>query len=511
MAATHTVSQPSEHCNFIPIEPRRGVITLFGYGIDVRVDRGHLMLRDGVGSCRTNGRFARIGHRIRRLVVIGSDGSVSLSALRWLADQDASFVMLDREGAVLATTGPVRSSDARLRRAQALAHESGVAVEIARELIRRKLDAQRKLAGDGMGNAPAAQQIAFAQSALADARTIEAIRLIESQGALAYWSAWRNLLVTFPKKDISRIPGHWKKFGSRVSPLTGSPRLAANPPNAMLNYLYALLESEARLAVAALGLDPGLGVLHMDAPARDSLACDVMEPIRPEVDAYVLRWITYGMLKREWFLEQRNGNARLMGKFAAQLCESLPIWGCAVAPIAEYVARALWQPRPRFRDRQPTRLTQLHRREAKDSATHAPPAIAPRLDNLCRNCGASITRGRTHCAACANVSNAARLLKVAAQGRILAHTDAAEARRGETQKRQWAGRGSWKPSDLPEWLNEEVYRRKVQPKLKQVSLSELAAKLGVSIMWASDIRRGRCVPHPRHWSRLADLVGFSGL
>jgi len=33
----------------------------------------------------------------------------------------------------------------------------------------------------------------------------------------------------------------------------------------MLNYLYAVLESEARFAAAALGLDPGLGVLHVDS------------------------------------------------------------------------------------------------------------------------------------------------------------------------------------------------------------------------------------------------------
>ena len=86
------------------------------------MDRGHLILHDGIGSRRTTARFARVGHGIKRLVVIGSDGTVSLSALRWLADQDASFVMLDRNGSVLATTGPVRPSDARLRRAQALAY-----------------------------------------------------------------------------------------------------------------------------------------------------------------------------------------------------------------------------------------------------------------------------------------------------------------------------------------------------------------------------------------------------
>ena len=53
-----------------------------------------------------------------------------------------------------------------------------------------------------------------------------------------------------------------RALDGREARLTASPRLAVNPLNAMLNYLYALLESEARLAVAALGLDPGLGVMH---------------------------------------------------------------------------------------------------------------------------------------------------------------------------------------------------------------------------------------------------------
>src|SRR6266851_5220487 len=97
------------------VMPQNGVVTLFGYGIQVRVDRGHLMLRDGIGADRRHARFPRVGHGLKRLVVIGSDGMVSLSALRWLADQDAAFVMLDRDGSVLATTGPVRSSDVRLR------------------------------------------------------------------------------------------------------------------------------------------------------------------------------------------------------------------------------------------------------------------------------------------------------------------------------------------------------------------------------------------------------------
>ncbi len=130
MTATKTVPQ-LRHSNNSHAEqrvPRHGVVTLYGYGIQVRLDRGHLLLEDGIGADRRQYRLPRVGHGLKRLVVIGSDGTVSLSALRWLADQKAAFGMLDRDGSVLATVGPVRPSDARLRRTQAAA-KAGKAYE----------------------------------------------------------------------------------------------------------------------------------------------------------------------------------------------------------------------------------------------------------------------------------------------------------------------------------------------------------------------------------------------
>ena len=66
-----------------------------------------------------------------------------------------------------------------------------------------------------------------------------------------------------------------------------------------------------------------------------------MEPVRPHIDAFLLDWITPDPLRRQWFFEQRDGNCRLMGSFAARLSETAPSWGRAVAPFAEWAARAL--------------------------------------------------------------------------------------------------------------------------------------------------------------------------
>src|SRR5690242_12936460 len=100
MAATQTVYQFPQFHNSLTAQ--HGVVTLFGYGIQVRVERGHLLLEDGIGANRRLARFSRVGHGLRRLVVIGFDGMVSLAALRWLADQNAAFTMLERTGKVLA-------------------------------------------------------------------------------------------------------------------------------------------------------------------------------------------------------------------------------------------------------------------------------------------------------------------------------------------------------------------------------------------------------------------------
>ena len=155
---------------------KHGVVTLFGYGIQVRVDRGHLLLDDGIAADRRQYRFPRVGHNLKRLTVIGSDGMVSLAALRWLGDQKIGFSLLERDGTVLLTTGPVRPSDARLRRAQALAGRSGTALHIAKELIDKKIAGQEGVARYKLLVTQTADTIARHRAQLANANSFETVR-----------------------------------------------------------------------------------------------------------------------------------------------------------------------------------------------------------------------------------------------------------------------------------------------------------------------------------------------
>jgi len=509
MVATKTVPQLARSHN--SLTPRHGVVTLSGYSIQVRVDRGHLLLEDGIGADRHQARFPRVGHGLRRLVVVGSDGAISLAALRWFADQDIAFSMLERDGKVLAVTGPVCPSDAKLRRAQALAHSSGSAIRITRELISQKLIGQEQVARNKLLDDATADKIAQFRTEVPAADTIATIRLIEAQGALAYWSAWRTLPINFPKNDLRRVPDHWRSFGARISPLTGSPRLAANPPNAILNYLYAILESESRLAAAALGLDPGIGVLHVDAPNRDSLALDLLEPVRPQVDAYVLDWITRQPLRRDWFFEQRDGNCRLMAALAVRLAETAPTWGRAVAPVAEWAAQALWSSAGRSSGKGqniPTPLTQRRRSEGRGKKYKARLNPVPKRMKICEVCGAEGVQNR-YCPSCAVEVSREHMAQVAMIGHAKPRTKRVKARISKALSDHAVANSWWSPSSVPAWLNEECYVERIQPRLRTIKVREISEAMRVSKPYAALIRAGRRRPHPRHWMALAELVGVT--
>src|SRR4051812_17026887 len=86
---------------------RRGKEVVYyatGFGIRVRVDRGHLVVEDGIGRDRGRARFNRATGGLSRLVLVGSTGYVSLEALRWMADTGCALIHLDHTGRVLATS-----------------------------------------------------------------------------------------------------------------------------------------------------------------------------------------------------------------------------------------------------------------------------------------------------------------------------------------------------------------------------------------------------------------------
>jgi len=199
-----------------------------------------------------------------------------------------------------------------------------------------------------------------------------------------------------------------------------------------------------------------------------------------------------------------------MGTFAKQLSQTAITWANAVAPHAEWVCRMLWSTirRRHGRFNAPTHLTQSHRRTAKGNPMRAK-ANTPKPPKVCKSCGAPIKHRTTYCDPCAAVASAESLVKVSRDGRIAAHTAEAEFKRAATLRSHHAARQNWNPSDQPTWLNEETYRKRIQPRLSEITVRDISSALGISAQYSTHIRAGKRIPHPRHWQTLAKLAEVS--
>ena len=74
-----------------------------------------------------------------------------------------------------------------------------------------------------------------------------------------------------------------------------------DPVNACLSLAYTLFYQEAVSALKTTGLDPALGCFHDLYYNRDSLACDLLEPLRPLIDDWVYRLFQQHILRSEDF------------------------------------------------------------------------------------------------------------------------------------------------------------------------------------------------------------------
>lgn len=504
--------QTDNTTSFQSIPIRDGVLILSGYGIRVSLDRQHLAVEDGVGRQRRRGRFAKATSRLKRLVVLGRAGYLTLEAMRWLYDAGAALIHIDADGTLLATSAN-GIDDARLRRAQALALDPQMRLTVARELLRPKLQGQLGVVNTfGLANA---EPIKAAISDLDGAAVLEAAILAEAQAAEAYWAAWADIPAVYARKDS--VPDHWRSFGQRNSVLTQQPRNAINPLNALLNYLYTLLEAETRIALIARGLDPGLGFFHADTANRSSFADDVMEPTRPQVDAFVLNLARTKTFSADDFYEARDGGCRISLRMAHEIAGTIPTWRNLASKYADRVLRIIQGvPRPAVSNspfRVKPRRTANRRDAVRPSHSRPLPRIpSTAITNACGSCGIKISeRKRLYCNSCLPDRRAealeqtvhrfysagpAKIAQMREAGLDPTNTPEARAKRAESVSRQRRAAVEWKDDGSTRGID---FARDILPQIQHVPVNELATTTRLSTAYCSKVRSGKFIPHKRHW------------
>lgn len=502
---------------FPTLSPKSRVCVADGYGISISVRRGRLVVKDGIGPERRERIFTRATAGIDRLVLLGHTGFITLEATRWLADVGIGLIHIGADGRLLATSSSLGVDKPALRRAQAIAATNVSGLAVTAWILTEKLRGQRSVLRELEATA-AEEEVAGAEAALSGATSQKSLRFVESQAALAYWKAWGEVPVRFAKADLQRVPEDWDTFGKRSSPLTQGPRLAVNPANALLNYCYAIAEAEARIACLAVGLDPGVGILHADVDSRDSLALDVMEAVRPEVDAFILNILRTRAFAARDFHEDRRGVCRVLPPLTHHLVAAARMWRRRTAAVAEQVARMLARGANEA-PRTATPITQDTRSAHRDAMRSRPKrraGEAVRLPSACVSCGL-ILRGRRRqfCDDCLPeryeeqrqslvLAGPAALRRLRAQGRDPNHRPEVRAKIGRSQSQRRMLDLAWDASH-PGRPDRAVFDA-IVPGLRPMPLRRIAEATGLSIRAASYVRAGT-PPHPRHWEALRKLVG----
>lgn len=493
---------------------RTGVCVVDGYGIRVAVERRHLIVTDGIGTQRRQRRYPRVGHGIRRLVILGHTGTLTLESLRWLDALDIAWTHLDTDGKLLGGSTQLDLDNARLRRAQALAPTTATGLHVTRALLDAKLAGQASVATTHLDAPDIAAFIDEQREQLATAETQSDCREIEATAALAYWSAWTGRVAyTWARNDLPRIPEHWQRFDGRRSPLSaGSAKAAADPVNATLNYLYALAEIECRNACLRLGLDPGLGILHADVPRRDSLALDLIETIRPHVDRYVIELTDNHIFRYGDFTEHDTGHCRILAPLTHHLATTLANWETHIAPWAEHVAHTLADASPHpiakstpltARNRKTAALSSstARRKTPRTSTTRSADSSTVRQ---CPDCGSQVHHHqRTYCVDCWPTHRRAAGIAGSDAAALALDNPAGRTQRGEAvsagkhaahaERARIAG---FEPSD---------WDRTIYPAVAGVALREIQRITGLGVAQASRIKSGKQTPHPRHWAALQGI------
>lgn len=249
----------------------------------------------------------RQGERVRTLptsllerVVIQGDVTLSAGVLGRLVEAGASVLFLSRRNSrrLASVVGPAHA-DARIRLAQYEAvRDATFRARAARGWLRLKLRGQRRLLLGQLPRRPDRRKpllnaIRRLEQSLAELEAVSGrnragLMGLEGAAASAYFTAFATL---FP-------PSLAFKGRNRRPP--------RDPVNAVLSLTYTMLHHEAVSELHAAGLDPWLGFLHAPAYGRESLACDLIEPLRPHADAWVLELFCARALRGEDFRQDKG-------------------------------------------------------------------------------------------------------------------------------------------------------------------------------------------------------------
>ncbi len=246
-------------------------------------------------------------HQLESIAVFGGV-HVTPALMALCATRGVAIAFMSEAGRLLSRVDAPGSGNVLVRREQfRWADRDGERCRLSRNFVAGKIHNARNLLlrsareadadADRATLQAAAARLADSITALPGAADADSVRGHEGDAARNYFGAFSSLVRQ--QRDAFHLAGR-----TRRPPL--------DRMNALLSFLYGLLLHDCVSALAAAGLDPSVGFLHVDRPGRPGLALDLMEEFRPLLaDRLALALVNRQQVGPDGFLVRDNGEVSM--------------------------------------------------------------------------------------------------------------------------------------------------------------------------------------------------------
>jgi CRISPR-associated protein Cas1 len=251
--------------------------------------------------------------------------------MRWLTKHDIPILLLNWNGNLLATVNPQEPKNGKLRvkqYAKYLDNEARciIAEEMVREKVSKSLQLLTELATyypelnvEEIKTAFATEQDNYQKTTRGqriNEYSLNKILTYEGRISTIYWVQLRKIF----NKLYPQFNYKGRKNKSNSWNMNASDEI-----NALLNYGYAVLESQVRKYINAVGLDQAVGYLHELAPSKTPLVYDLQELYRWIVDLSVVHVLEDKKLMKSDFIVTDHYHVRLEEYLAQMLIAKLKL------------------------------------------------------------------------------------------------------------------------------------------------------------------------------------------
>jgi CRISP-associated protein Cas1 len=317
-------------------KPVTAPLILAGHGVSLKIEAGTLVVKNGFTHYPQEQEayrfFKRDPELPSRIIMLDGSGTLSFDALTWLAEQKVPLVRIDWTGAVVVVSSFAGFADDQERVAWQLAtrNDTAARMKFCNALIARKIEGciatleQSMYPSDARDKAMDRAYADLATLTYQPPRDTASLLVLEANSAAAYFRAWQKIPIKWKSSAHHPIPNEWRIFGPRSSRLVADGnRNASHPVNAMLNYAYAVLQSQSQIQAVADGYDPNLGVMHVDREYGPAFVFDLMEPERPKVDRAIVEFLKSETLHAADFVIRTDGVVRLNPQLARHIASTV--------------------------------------------------------------------------------------------------------------------------------------------------------------------------------------------